>query len=266
MSIINTNKLNLEEQEKLTAVSHFWRDWGSAISAAVAAAAIAAAGWYGYDWYQNQQSAKAGVLFSDVLESARAGETEKLSAHLKTLQTQFPASIQAQQAGLLAARIFYEKGQTEQSFAALNTVANQSKDEGLQNTAKLQLAGLMIEQKQYDEASKLLAGVTAPAYVALAADRLGDVYALQNKKTEAIAAYQKAYNGMESDLAYRQMIAVKLSGLGVDVSKLTSTVGTTTEETTAQATLTVASSAASTATNTTTATTSATAEAASVAQ
>lgn len=218
MAIINTNKLNLEEQEKFAAVNHFWKSWGVAISGAITVALLITAGWFGYGWYQKQQSDQATTLFEQVLADAQANDTEKLATSLKTLQTQYPATVQAQQAGLLAARIFYEKGQNEQSRAALSFVTEHNADKGLQSTAKLQLAGLMIEQKQYDEATRLLTGSIDPAYEALAADRLGDAYALQGKRGEAIAAYSKAYQAMDAGLPYRQMVAAKLNGFGVDVN------------------------------------------------
>ena len=59
-----------------------------------------------------------------------------------------------------------------------------------------------------------------PAYAALAADRMGDAYALQNKRSEAIDAYTKAFNTMDATQPYRQMVASKLAGFGVDVANL----------------------------------------------
>lgn len=242
--VINTNKLNLEEQEKIAAVGHFWKAWGSKLIGLVIVAALTVGAVFGYHWYRGQQSIKAMNLYNQVLADARAADTDKLTASLKALQDGYPHTLPAQQAQLLAARVFYEKGQVDNSRAALLT-ASQGQDKGLQSTAKLQLAALLIEQQQYDEAIKQLSGPLDPNYTALAADRMGDAYALQNKHEDAIKAYTQAFNGMEATQPYRQMVAAKLSGLGVDVASLAAAAATTTAKASNTADAAKAQSAAS---------------------
>ena len=220
--VINTNKLNLEEQEKLAAVGHFWKNWGSKLLGLTIVALLTVAAVFGYNWYQIQQSGKAMALYNQVLADARAADADKLASSLKAMQDNHPGAIPTQQAELLAARVFYEKGQADKSRSTLAAAAARSNDKGLQSIARLQLAGLLIEQQQYDEAIKQLSGSIAPAYAALAADRMGDAYALQDKRQEAIDAYTKAFNTMEATQPYRQMIASKLLGFGVDVASLAS--------------------------------------------
>ena len=215
---IKTHKLNHEEQEKLASIGHFWKTWGVALSASALAILLGFGGWNGYQWYQGKQAAKAGTLFEQVLSDAQSGDSAKLAASFKLMQESYPSTAHAQHAGMIAARVFYEQGQSDQSRAALSFVAGQSTDKGLQSAAKLQLAALMLEQKQYDEAIKLLKTDIEPAYAALPADRLGDAYALQNKGAEAISAYTKAWQDLPAEQPYRQMVAVKLGGLGVDVT------------------------------------------------
>jgi Tetratricopeptide repeat-like domain len=50
----------------------------------------------------------------------------------------------------------------------------------------------------------------------LAADRRGDVLALQGKSAEAKAEYVKAYKGLEERSPYRRLVEVKLNALGGD--------------------------------------------------
>ena len=215
--VIKVHKLNHEEQEKLASIGHFWDSWGGILTAVLVAALLSFAGWRGYLWYQSSQAIKASALYDQVVADAQSGDTAKLAASLKLMQGSYGSTAYAQQAGMLAAKVFYEKAQPDQSRAALAFVAGNPTDKGLQSAAKLQLAGLLLEQKQYDEAIKQLTGLD-PAYEALAADRLGDAYALQNKSAEAISAYTKAWQDLPAEQPYRQMVAVKLGGLGVDVT------------------------------------------------
>ena len=167
--LIKSHKLNHEEQEKLASIGHFWKTWGVALSAFALAILLGFGGWNGYQWYQGKQAAKAGTLFEQVLSDAQSGDSAKLAASFKLMQESYPSTAHAQHAGMIAARVFYEQGQSDQSRAALSFVAGQSTDKGLQSAAKLQLAALMLEQKQYDEAIKLLKTDIEPAYAALAA-------------------------------------------------------------------------------------------------
>lgn len=215
---MNPNTLNQQEQESLAAFGAFWKRWGLLITAFILAVLVGIAAWSGYDWYKNRQATQAAALYAQVLQDAQQPQTDKLAASFEALKTQYPNTMQAQQAALLAARVLYEKGKLAQSQAALSFAANNSHNLSLQSAARIQLAGLLIEQKKYDDAIAQVSSNIIPSYSALAADRKGDAYALQNKNTEAIAAYTQAHKSMPADQPYRQLIALKLAQLGVDIN------------------------------------------------
>jgi predicted negative regulator of RcsB-dependent stress response len=74
----------------------------------------------------------------------------------------------------------------------------------------------MMEAKQYEQAQKTLEAVRAEAFMGLVQDRLGDLYAVQNKLAEAKAAYLKAFASMDAESEYRRLIKIKLNALGVE--------------------------------------------------
>ena len=80
--------------------------------------------------------------------------------------------------------------------------------------AKLRLAGLLADQKKYDEALKQLDGATGKEFEALVADRRGDILLAQGKTDEAKAAYRKAWDAMDPGIQYRRLIDAKLTSLG----------------------------------------------------
>jgi predicted negative regulator of RcsB-dependent stress response len=83
-----------------------------------------------------------------------------------------------------------------------------------QTVARLRLAGLLMEQKKYDEALKQLDGASAKEFQPLVADRRGDILAAQGKKEQAKAAYQKAWSAIDTKVDYRRLIEAKLTALG----------------------------------------------------
>ena len=70
------------------------------------------------------------------------------------------SSVLAQQAGLLAARALFDKGQPDAARAALSWVADKGSDTGLRAIAKLRLAAVLTAAKSFDAALAQLAAIS----------------------------------------------------------------------------------------------------------
>ena len=207
---------NLDEQEQLDQFKYFWKQYGNIITWTLIAVLGAYAAWNGYQYWQRNQATQAAAMFDEVERSIASGDLAKVERALRDMNAKFGSSPYAQQAGLLAAKTFYEKGNPDASKKALATVAEKSSDAGYQAIAKLRLASAQIEGKNYDDALKQLTGTFPKDFEPLAADRRGDVLALQGKPAEAKAEYVKAYKGLEERSGYRRLVEVKLNALGGD--------------------------------------------------
>ena len=209
--------LDLEEQEQLDQLKHFWRQYGNSITWVLIAVLAAVAGWNLYQYWQRSQATQAAAMYDEVERIAVTGDVAKLERALGDMKDKFATTTYAQQAGLLAAKVYVDAGKLDAAKGALLWVAEKSSDEGYQAVARLRLAGVLIETKSYDEAVKQLAGNFHADFASLAADRRGDVYLAQGKKTEAVAEYLKAYKGLGEGSEYRRLIDVKLAALGASV-------------------------------------------------
>ena len=81
--------------------------------------------------------------------------------------------------------------------------------------ARLRLAGLLLDEKKFDDALKQVDAIGAGEFAALAADRRGDILLAQGKPAEAKAAYQKAWESIDPKVDYRRVIEAKLNVAGV---------------------------------------------------
>ncbi len=210
--------LDLEEQEQLDELKHFWKQYGNFITWALIAILGSFAAWNGYQYWERKQQAQAAVMYDEVERAAASGDTSRLDRALGDMKDKFGGTAFAQQAGLLAAKTYYDKGNVDGAKAALTWVAGKSSDAGYQAIAKLRLAGVLLEAKAYDEALQQLSGTFPTEFAALVADRRGDVFAAQGKKAEARSEYEKAYKGMDERTEYRRLVEVKLNALGVNPS------------------------------------------------
>lgn len=212
--------LDLEEQEQLEDLKHFWKQYGNLISWLVILVFGAIAGWNGWQYWQRTQAAQASAMYDEVERASQAGDMTRVERAFSDVKEKFGRTTYAQQAGLLAAKTFAEKGNTQAAKDALAWVADKASDDGYKSLARLRLAAVLIEAKSYDEALKQLSGEFPKEFEPLVADRKGDVYRLQGKKTEAKAEYEKAYKGFDEGADYRRLVEMKLNALGVDPQQL----------------------------------------------
>ena len=210
--------LDLEEQEQLDELKHFWKQYGNLITWGLIVVFGAFAAWNGYQYWQRSQQAQAAVMYDEVERAAASGEAGRLDRSLADMKDKFGSTAFAQQAGLLAAKTYYDKGNVDGAKAALTWVAGKSADEGYQAIAKLRLAGVLLEAKAHDEALQQLSGTFPKDFTALVADRRGDIFAAQGKKSEAKTEYEKAWKGMDERTEYRRLVEVKLNALGINPS------------------------------------------------
>jgi len=208
------NHLDLEEQEQLDQLKHFWNTWGTLISAVALVVAGSLAAWNGYQYWQNRQAGQAAALFDAVEVAAKSGDQARMTQAFGDLKGRYAGTTQAAQAGLAVAKNLVDAHNADAAKEALAWVAENAGDEGLKALAKLRLASVLMDQKNYDEALKQLSASVPPEFEAVFADRKGDVLASQDKHAEAIAEYTKAYKAFDEGVEYRRLVEIKLGALG----------------------------------------------------
>ena len=206
--------LDLEEQEQLDQLKAFWKQYGNLITWALIAALGTFAAWNGWNWWQREQAISASGMYDELEKAVEAQDVAATGRIYADLSSRYGRTVYAQQGALLAARLQYEKGQTAAARDALQWVVDKSGDKEYQTLARLRLAGVLLDEKKYDEALKELDAANAKGFEGLVADRRGDVLAAQNKPDEARAAYQLAWKNIDSKLTYRRLVEAKLNALG----------------------------------------------------
>jgi predicted negative regulator of RcsB-dependent stress response len=205
--------LDLQEQEQLDQLKAFWKQYGNLITWTLVAALAVYAGLNTWKWWQRDQAAKAGALFDQLERAAQAGDAQRAGQVFADLKERYPRTTFAEQGAALAARVQFERGQSEAATASLNWLAEHARQDEYQTVARLRLAGLLMQAKDYDAALKQLDGAKAPSFAALVADRRGDVLLAMGKADQARAAYQSAWKAMDPSLEYRRLIEAKLTAL-----------------------------------------------------
>jgi predicted negative regulator of RcsB-dependent stress response len=209
-------QLDLEEQEQLDQIKHFWKQYGNLITWVLIAILGTYAGWNGYKYWQRSQATQASAMYDELERLAEQGDPAKVQRAFTDMKDKFGGTTFATQGGLLAARLQQEAGKTDEARAALTWVADKASDPAYQAIARLRLAGLLAQAKDYAAAMARLDGEFPAEFKPLVADRKGDLLMLQEKPAEARAQYQTAWAGLDTQVEYRRLVEIKLAALGAD--------------------------------------------------
>jgi predicted negative regulator of RcsB-dependent stress response len=210
--------LDLEEQEQLDQIKHFWAQYGNLITWVLIAVFGSVAAFNGWNYWQRTQATKAAALFEEIDNAARASDAERIERALAEMKSGFGGTTFAAQGALLAAKTLHDAGKTDAARNALTWVADSSSDGAYQAVARLRLAALDVESKALDQALKTLEASVPRAFEPLVADRRGDVFMEQGKPEEAKSQYLTAWRGLTDQVEYRRLVEIKLASLGVDVT------------------------------------------------
>ena len=210
--------LDLEEQEQLAELKHFWKTYGNLISWLLIIVLGSYAAWNGWQYWQRNQAAKASALYDEVEKAVISQDLVRVERSVSDMKDKFGSTQFAHQAGLLAARTLAEKGKPEQARNLLAWVAADAPETALRELARVRLAALQWDTQSADEALKTLQAAFSPEIEPLAADLKGDLLLAKGQNAEAVTAYQQAFKGLSQVSDYRRVVQSKLGALGVEVS------------------------------------------------
>ena len=207
---------DLEEQEQIATLKAWWEKYGNLTSWVLIAGLAAYSGWQGWNYYQRNQAGAASALYDELQNAVQAKDNAKVLRAAGDMESKFGSTIYAPMAALVAAKSSFEANDLKSAKAQLQWAAEHGSDE-FKALAKIRLAGVLLDEKAYDEALKALAGDVPSQFAGAIADRKGDILAAQNKLAEARAAYQAALDATDKKNPGRQLIQLKFEAIGGSV-------------------------------------------------
>jgi predicted negative regulator of RcsB-dependent stress response len=208
---------DLEEQEQIASLKAFWNKYGNLATWVLI---IGLGSYVGYTYWKNRQvsqAVEASALYDQLQVSLTAKDNVKVQRIAGDVETRYAASSYAQMSAMAAAKSAFDAADLKTAKVQLNWVVAHGNEE-YQSIAKLRLAGVLLDEKAYDEGLKLLATPFLPQFVSSVADRKGDILVAQNKVPEARAAYQAALDAMDQKNPGRTLVQLKLEAIGGTVA------------------------------------------------
>ena len=213
---------DLEEQERIDALKDWWAKWGIWIYSAIGAFFVGVLAVQGWRYYEKSQGEQAELLFKSVQKTAQEGalakDGKKLSEAASAIAEKFPNAFYASEAQLMAAKASFDASDFVSAKKHLQWVVD--KGPGVHtNVARVRLASVLLEEKKFDEALKVLDQVKDEGFASMAADLRGDVYASEGRRDEARAAYQMAVEKAGDRSPMKALSQAKLDGVGGSTAK-----------------------------------------------
>lgn len=202
-----------QEQEQLATFRAWWDKYGNFILTVITLLALAVAAWSGWRWYERREAAAASGVYEQVLRALAENNAARVKELTGTLIQNHGGTVFAAMAALHSAKVNHEATDLPAARSQLQWVIGESGREEYALVARVRLAGVLLDEKNYDEALKILAGDVPPAHRTAFADRRGDVLYAQGKAGEARAAWQQALDQAEPQHPLRQLIQLKIDAV-----------------------------------------------------
>ena len=87
--------LDLQEQEQVDALKAFWQQYGNLITWALVAALLVYSGITGWQWWQREQSTKAGAMFDELDRAVSANDVEKAARVFGDIKERYAHRLRA---------------------------------------------------------------------------------------------------------------------------------------------------------------------------
>lgn len=211
---------DLEEQEQLATLKATWKQYGNLITWVLIIALAAYAGWVQWNNYQANQTGQASQLYEELQKSVTAKDAAKIQRAVSDLKEKFPATSYASMAALVSAKASFDANDLKAAKAQLQWVIDSGKGDEYKALAKVRLAGVLLDEKLFDDALKQLSGEFPVELQADVSDRKGDIFVAQAKLDDARKSYQLALDKATEKNSVKQLIQIKLDAIGGSVESV----------------------------------------------
>lgn len=202
------------EQEQLACLKSWWKQYGNLITWILIITLGAFAAWKGWTYYQSRQTVQAAQLYEELKRAVQYKDKEQIQRAAEDIKSRFSGTAYAQMSGLVAAKEAFDAGDFQVAKTHLQWVAEKARDDEYEAIAKVRLAGILLDEKAYDEGLKVLDDKFPAQFAGVVADRKGDIFVAKNKLEEARAAYQAAIEKTDARSTARKLIQIKLHAIG----------------------------------------------------
>ncbi len=188
--------LHESDKEQIDLIKSWWNEYGKTMLFTVIVVLLAGSGWRYWQHEQLENKTNAAVLYQRLQLTIQQKNTKNAAKITTQLQTQYPGTIYATVATLLAAKESVVANRLTQASESLQWVVGHTHSQYLTAIARMRLARIYLAKRDTNAAIKLLQKVKLAGMNGQKQLILGDAYLAQGKVNNAKQAYQLALKAM----------------------------------------------------------------------
>lgn len=197
------------EQDQIRAIKDWWRDYGKFTVVVIVLSIAVSFGWQYLQGKKRQYSEYASMLFEQTQYHLAAEKYADFESQANYLATHYKRAPYASLAKLALATRKVKENKLDDAALILNEVVLHSNTPAIRQVARLRQARILLAQKKYDQAQKVLSDIDDKAYLPLISEIRGDIFSAEGDYVEARKAYQTAIKGIAEDEMNRSILQMK---------------------------------------------------------
>lgn len=211
----------LSDEEQAERIKQWFRENGVSLVVTIVVAVAALIGWRQWQEHSAQVASNASSTYQEMMTSLQQAQArpdseqqfQQVREKAEALLVEHPKTSYADFAGLTLARLSVEEGDYGAAGTYLREVVATASTESVRHTARLRLARVQLEQKQYDEVAVTLEQGFPEAWRGQALEVKGDMYLARGDVDAAREAWQSALDVLEAGDTGRRRVEMKLNDL-----------------------------------------------------
>ncbi|HSR02788.1 MAG TPA: tetratricopeptide repeat protein, partial [Methylophilaceae bacterium] len=147
--------LDLEDQEQLDEFKVWWGKYGKLTINVVLALVLTYAAWQGYQYMQHKNAVEASDLYQKLLQ-LDSKKVELVKSEGAKLMNDYASTPYAGRAAVILAKTSFESEDINSAKSQLEWAITNAQEDAVKAIAQLELATLLLSEKDYAGAEKLL--------------------------------------------------------------------------------------------------------------
>jgi predicted negative regulator of RcsB-dependent stress response len=177
-------------------VKQWWHKYGTTVIVALILAILSLSGYRFWKTQQENTAAQASLLYDQYQMALNMHNVEAMSASYNTLKKDYKRTPYATAVSLIESARQVQADKLDEATETLEWVVAQGHDYA-KPLARLRLAEIKVQQKNYDAALDLLKNPAEISYAPAYQEMTGDVLLAQGNMAEALAQYTLALKGYQ---------------------------------------------------------------------
>ena len=202
------------EEQEVEALKKWWSENGKSLLAGLGIGLAGVVGWTSWQTWERTQAELASVRYEQLVDDAAAGKHEQALPQAEALIDEFSETTYASLASLIAARAAVHANDPDKAKQHLEWVVEHASVPELVPIARLRLARLMIDARDYDGALAELGRIDSAPFHGRVKELQGDIHHARGDESAARESYETVLADAELSPSTRIRVRMKLDDLG----------------------------------------------------